>query len=454
MKEEREIVVVGLGPGPASLITREAWGLLAEADTIYLRTQEHPAVAHFPAEWSWQSFDNLYGRYDHFSDVYDAIVANLVEALSTTNRVVYAVPGHPRMGEATTPRLEQLAAANGFQVQVIAGLSFLEPVCDLLHIDPMDGCQVYDAMLLAGEYFPTTSPDHPLLLAQLYSRALASDVKLTLLSAYPEEHPVFLVRQAGTSRATARELPLYRLDHSDVIFDHLTALYVPSWKKAADYTALQNVVARLRAPGGCPWDRAQTHLSLRESLLEETYEVLDALDREDMLALQEELGDLLLQVALHTEIAAEEGNFRLGDVIHSIVSKLIRRHPHVFGEVTVNSVEEVLHNWEEIKKAENAASKPGRKPTVYDPFVSVPRTLPALAQAAVYLRKASDRLDAALPPTKHLLPDSLTPEALGDYLLQIVQQARQEQVDAEAALREANSRFADRVRALVTSAKQ
>ena len=444
MSERKEIIVVGLGPGPANLLTREAWQLLASAETFFLRTEEHPAVQAFPADWSWRTFDALYSRYDRFDDVYDAIVAALVAALAAADRVIYAVPGHPRVGEATTARLEQIAAEQNFRVRVVPGLSFIEPVCDLLRMDPMDGCQVSDAMLLAREYFPTYSPEKPLLLAQLYSRALAGDVKLTLLAAYPPEHEVYLVRHAGLPDASARPLPLYRLDYNDVPFDHLTTLYVPPRPPYADYTALQNIVARLRAPDGCPWDRAQTHLTLREHLLEETYEVLDALDREDMADLQEELGDLLLQVALHVEIATEEEDFRLGDVIHGIVRKLIHRHPHVFGDVTVNGVKDVLHNWEEIKKAEKTESDPTQ--AGYDPFASVPPTMPALAQAQVYLRKAGADGEAALPTMQGALPNTRSQQAFGDWLLWLVYWAVEQGWDVEAALRAANARFAERVR--------
>ncbi len=444
MNGQKEIIVVGLGPGPANQLTRQAWDILASAETIFLRTEEHPVVKAFPPDWSWRSFDALYSRYDRFSAVYDAIVTALVDALAAADRVVYAVPGHPRVGEATTARLEQVATQQGFRVRIVPGLSFIEPVCDLLRVDPMDGCQVSDAMLLAREYFPTYSPEKPLLLAQLYSRALASDVKLTLLEAYAPEHEVRLVHHAGLPDAAAQSLPLYRLDYNNVSFDHLTTLYVPLRPYPSDYSALQNIVAQLRAPDGCPWDRAQTHLTLREHLLEETYEVLDALDRQDMGDLQEELGDLLLQVALHVEIATEEEDFRLGDVINSIVSKLIRRHPHVFGDVTVTGVKDVLHNWEEIKKGEKTASDASQ--SGYDPFASVPPTMPALAQAETYLRKAGEQGETVLADSDWTLPQSLEPETFGAFLLWLVRWAAKQHIDAEATLREANNHFAAQVR--------
>jgi tetrapyrrole methylase family protein / MazG family protein len=178
----------------------------------------------------------------------------------------------------------------------------------------------------------------PALIAQIYDRDVAAEVKLTLMAAYPDEHPVRLVHAAGTDDEVVEELPLYAIDHSPHL-GLLSSLYVPPLSAGASFEAFQEVIARLRAPDGCPWDREQTHLSLRPFLLEEAYETLDALDREDMDDLAEELGDLLLQILLHAQIATEEGDFNIHHVLEGIGSKLIRRHPHVFSSVEVTGVE-------------------------------------------------------------------------------------------------------------------
>jgi tetrapyrrole methylase family protein/MazG family protein len=180
----------------------------------------------------------------------------------------------------------------------------------------------------------------------------------------------------GTSALVLR-MPLHMLDHHD-IFDHLTTLYVPAMSFIGGFEAFQETIAFLRAPNGCPWDREQTHESLRSALLEEVYEVLDALDQGDLNALQEELGDVLMNVLMQIQIATEGEEFRMVDVIGEIDAKLKRRHPHVFGDVVVNNVGDVLTNWNAIKQQEH---KSGGKPARESAIDGVPPALPALAQA-------------------------------------------------------------------------
>jgi tetrapyrrole methylase family protein/MazG family protein len=357
---------------------------------------------------------------------------------------VYAVPGHPRVGEQATPRIEALANERGIPVRIVDGLSFLEPVLDALRIDPLDGAglQIVDAMLIAQRHYPPLDPTVPALIAQCYNRAIASDVKLTLLSAYPDEHPVTVLSGIGTEAAQIRELPLVELDRTGQ-FDDLTTLYVPSVAPGGSVIELQEVLAHLRAPEGCPWDREQTHESLRANLLEETYEVLDALDRGDTDSLREELGDLLMQIVFHTQIAAEEAEFRVADVARGIVTKLWRRHPHVFGDVTVDGVGDVLRNWEAIK-ADERKEKPGN----HSLLSGIPQGLPALAQAQAYLSRA-ERVGQSQPDSleavRELLPSlesSPKPEEpLGQLLLLVANWARRRGLDAESALRAANARL-------------
>ena len=225
------------------------------------------------------------------------------------------------------------------------------------------------------------APELPLLLAQLYARWLASDVKLTLLAAYPADHPVKLIHGAGTAAQRVVTVPLEELDRRDD-FDHLTSLYVPPLPAYGSFAALQELVAHLRAPEGCPWDREQTLASLRKDLLEEAAEVLEAIDAEadgsdNSAHIAEELGDLYLVATMLTQIATEEGRFQLGDVMRGVVTKLIRRHPHVFGDVTVSGVDHVLANWDAIKVQEKAA-----KGVTAGPLDGVAAALPALEKGA------------------------------------------------------------------------
>jgi len=437
------IVIVGLGPGDAGCLTQEAWQILSEATEIYLRTREHPMVSVLPSE-RVHTFDDVYAREEQFAAIYEEIARRVVALGERLEGVVYAVPGHPRVGEQTTPRIEALAKARGIPVRIVDGLSFLEPVLNALHVDPLEqvGLQIVDAMVIAQRHHPPLDPTVPALIAQCYNRAIASDVKLTLLNAYPDEHPVIVLSAIRAGATQIQELPLVELDRIHH-FDDLTTLYIPPVAPGGSVTELQEVLAHLRAPEGCPWDREQTHESLRANLLEETYEVLDALDRGDADDLCEELGDLLMQVVFHTQIAAEGSEFRMADVARGIVTKLWRRHPHVFGDVTVDGVDEVLRNWEAIKAGERK-----KKPGNLGLLSGIPQGLPALAQAQAYLGRAEslgqsqpDSLETAARLLASLEGTPNVEEQLGQLLLIVANWARRRGVDAESALRAANVRL-------------
>ena len=323
-------------------------------------------------------------------------------------------------------------------------------------MDALSGLQIYDAVELAARHHPPLNPDLPALVGQLYSRALASDVKLTLMNQYPDDHTVVLVRAAGTSGQDVVHVPLYELDRQGDSnhwgeFAHLTTLYIPPLPVVSSFEGLQETVAHLRAPDGCPWDREQTHESLRTGLLEEAYEVLAAIDVGDAQAIQEELGDLLLQVLLHTQIATEEGEFKMAQVIAGIDAKLKHRHPHVWGTRPVKGTGEVLRRWEELKREEK-----GKDRSVLD---GVPAALPALQQADTYSRRAArvgfDWADAngvadKIREEMSEVESATTPEEqeaeLGDLLFAVVNWGRWLGVDPETALRQANARFGRRFR--------
>jgi tetrapyrrole methylase family protein/MazG family protein len=256
-----------------------------------------------------------------------------------------------------------------------------------------------------------------------------------------------------------RSLPLYELDRADSHADHLTSLYIPAQTPLAALRlpqTLAHITARLRAPAGCPWDREQTHRSLLPHVIEETYEVVEAIERDDPAALSEELGDLLLQVVLHAQLAEEEGVFVLEDVVESICAKLIRRHPHVFGEVSVTGSAEVLRNWDQIKAAERQA-KGMEETTTEALFAGIPRSLPALSRAQTVQRRAG-RAGYVAPEPATLL-DTLATAAqaalaaadtddrrvhLGTALFAAVDLARHLGLDAEETLRLATDAFSRR----------
>ena len=280
---------------------------------------------------------------------------------------------------------------------------------------------------------------------------------------YPDDWEIVLVRQAGVHGSEeVRRVPLYRLDREPV--DHLTAVYVPPLppaRRRPTFASLVGIMRRLRAPDGCPWDREQTAETLKKYLIEETYEVIEAIDAGDADLLCEELGDALLQVVFHAELAAEEGVFTIDDVTAAIVEKLVRRHPHVFGDVSVADSSEVLRNWEKIKRAEKTTKDAEWRKSILD---GIPRGLPALMQAQEISKKVVKvgfewpnfaevlaKLDEEITELKAELasrtpdPEKINAE-LGDLLFTVVQVARWQKLDAEDALRGMLARFSSRFR--------
>lgn len=443
------ITLLGLGPGDQSLITRAAWDWLMQIETLYLRTKHHPTVDNLPEHIQVISFDDVYDAHESIAAVYEEIVSTIIALGKQPDGVTYAVPGHPFIAESTCTEIRKRATTEQIPFKVYEGLSFLEPTCTALGIDPLPKLILADALTISMHKTPGINPAAPLLIAQIYSRAVASNVKLTLMAVYPDKQPVRLVHGAGTSQEIVEELFLHELDKSQHL-GYLSSLFVSPLSPNASFESFQEIIARLRAPDGCPWDREQTHLSLRPFLLEEAYETLDALDRQDMTDLQEELGDLLLQILLHAQIATEEGDFNIHDVINGIGTKLVRRHPHVFSSTEVEGVSGVIRNWEAIKAEERKNNGETSKKGLLD---GVPLALPALLQAEEIIERVRrvefDRLEktADLTLIHQILEEidtdreALTAEKLGLLLLAVVGLAHKKELNAESALREALTRF-------------
>jgi tetrapyrrole methylase family protein / MazG family protein len=444
------ITIVGLGPGDPSLLTRQAWDWLNQIPEVYLRTNQHPTVADFPEGLVQYSFDGFYERGEKFEAVYAQIVGEVLRLGQRQEGVTYAVPGHPFVAEATCPEIVRRARQMSIPVRVIEGLSFLEPTFTALGVDPYPDLILVDALELGRLNHPMFSPASPALIAQIYSRQVASEVKLTLNTVFPDEYPVRLVHAAGTSLEVVEDLKLYEIDRS-LHIGLLTSLYVPPFPKDSSFEAFQELIAHLRAPNGCPWDRKQTHRSLRTSLLEETYEVISALDAEDSGSLREELGDLLLQIVLHSQIAAEMGEFTMEEVMEGIHRKIVYRHPHVFGDVKVDGTDGVLVNWEKLKAAERKANGKDANNGLLD---SIPKVYPALSQAQAYQERVGrvgfdwseiqgviDKVREELEEVLSAADEDNRAKELGDLLFAVVNLVRWYKVDAESTLRETNQRF-------------
>lgn len=338
------IIVVGLGPGDTSYLSAEAKEVLEGAERLFVRTFCHPTIEQMKLEA--ESFDELYERADSFDEVYEEIVERLL-AEGKKGEVVYAVPGSPFIAERSVEMLLERAP----HTRVISGVSFLEPLLHRLRIDVNKGLRIVDGL---SEF--TADAKEALLVLQVYSKDIASQVKCKLAESHDDEADVFVIGHAGVAgKEYVHKRKLRELDHVDD-FDHLSSVYIPPSKAAekAGLKELEALMERLLSPGGCPWDREQTHASLKRYLIEECYEVIDAIDREDFADLEDELGDILFQVVFHSALAAREGYFRLDDVIAGSYDKIYTRHSHVFGADDAGDPEEVVDLWEKNKGQEKS----------------------------------------------------------------------------------------------------
>ncbi len=460
------IIIAGLGPGSFKHITLETWELLTSGKTVLLRTAKHPCVAALKTHGvSFTSFDYLYEQAEDFGSLYQQIATAVLEMAKREQDIVYAVPGSPLVAEKTVELICSQAKDAGIDLVVIPAMSFLEVLYTRLGVDPINGVTILDAADLS-QLPPELETG--LIITQVYSRQVASDAKLALMEYYGDEYQVTVVRHLGLPEEQITKVMLFELDRLDGI-DHLTSVYVaprPARSKVFSLDPVAQVMARLRGSGGCVWDIEQTHPSLRRYIVEEVYEVLEAIDLADSVKLCEELGDLLLQIIFHARIAEESGEFTMQDVVDTVTEKMIRRHPHVFGDITVRDAAEVVVNWEQIKRRE----KPGERPGVLD---GIPVGLPTLMAAYKLQAKAAKvgfdwediapvwdkvteelgelREAAALPEAQRA---EKTEDELGDVLFAVVNLARFMGIDPEAALNRTNNKFRRRFNYIETKLEE
>jgi len=421
------VTVVGLGPAGADLTTVGATARLAAAPVRFLRTHRHPAADPWSAD---PSFDHHYERATTFDDVYAAIVEDLVAAATRHGEVAYAVPGSPHVLERA---VTALLADERVQVDLVPGMSFLDLAWAHLGVDPVEaGVRLVDGHRFAIDAAGATGP---LLVAHCHANHVLSELKLAFDDDDEPESAIVLQR-LGLPDQHIVEVAWADLDRA-VEADHLTSVFVPAvvTPVASELVRFAELVRTLRQR--CPWDREQTHASLTRYVVEETYEVVEAIEAYDpdtgagVEDLEEELGDLLFQVVFHATIAAESGAFTLADVARGIHDKLHRRHPHVFGDAA-DDPGSITRTWEEIKREEK-----GRGSVME----GIPKALPALLYAHKVLSKA-ERVGAAVPRPAD--PVAIDPDGeLGSALLALVAHARARGIDAEAALRAATDRLRD-----------
>ncbi len=436
------VVVVGLGPGGPEYVTQHTLHLVERITHRYLRTARHPSASLVPAAIT---FDEVYEQADTFADVYAEIAERLVAAAIEHGTVLYAVPGSPLVLERT---VRALRADPRITCDVQPAMSFLDLVYARLGVDPVEA----GVTLVDGHDFATAAAGNPgpLLVAHTHANWVLSDIKLAVEDASGDE-PVVVLQRLGTPDELITHTTWADLDRA-VQADHLTSVYIPllAAPVAAELVRFHQLARTLREQ--CPWDQEQTHTSLVRYLLEETYEVVDALaaldpdDPDTDEALVEELGDLLYQIEFHATIAEQEGRFTMADVARGVHDKLVRRHPHVFGDVVADDTDTVLSNWDAIKRTEKQRSSV---------FEGVPVSLPSLSYADAVQRTAAKLgfdwpdVDGALPKIAEEADEVRAAagdpvkvrEELGDLLFAVVNVARHLGVEPEAALRAATNKF-------------
>lgn len=453
------IHVLGLGAGTLEQLPLGVYRKIKETKLpIYTRTKDHPVISELEKEGiEFISFDYLYEKFDTFEAVYQAIKDELTLSLKESS-LIYLVPGHPLVAEST---VQLLLLDESLEVKVRGGESFLDALFTALKIDPIDGFQLVDATSFSRSQIDYT---HHVIFGQVYDSYVASQVKLELLEDLPAEYEVYLVTAAGTKEEVIKKVPLYQLDRV-MDLSNLTSLYLPPVDQAYlrhTFSDFKETVARLRGPGGCPWDQKQTHESLRKYALEEVYELIEAINEGDIDHMIEELGDVLLQVMLHSQIGEDDGYFSIDEVIQTVNDKMIRRHPHVFGEVKVESVEEVNANWEAIKQSEGRESQ--------SILADLGKELPALQRASELKKRAKKagfdwshvdhlwaKLDEEVDEFKEAIEknDPVEKELeLGDILFVVSDLADYYEINPELALMRVNDKFTYRFGFIEEAAKK
>ena len=457
------LTIVGLGPGGKDYLTISALEALKKSKRVVLRTEKHPTVAYLDSLGiRYESFDFVYEEKENFEDVYQTIVDNLVDMLHEED-VCYAVPGSPFVAENTVQLLIEKQKTKQFQIEWVPAVSFIEAILHTLHKDPVSGLKIADGLRLE-EQLPDVETD--MIVTQVYNQMVASQTKLALMEYYPDAHRIIVVRAAGVpGEEKIQEIPLYELDRISWL-DYLTSIYIPKIEQDSLESCTMNHLLRImkRLRVDCPWDAKQTHETLKPHLIEEAYEVLEALDNEDMDLLEEELGDLLLQIVFHAQIASEAAYFDMRDVLTRLCRKLIYRHPHVFGKKKVQGDSEALQSWEEMKRKEKGIQ------TYTDNLLRIPKHLPALMRSYKVQKKAAEvgfdweHVEDALKKVKEEYSELLEvyntdkrdriTEELGDLLFAVVNVARFLKADPEIALNRTVEKFIERFQFIEKNAKR
>lgn len=443
-------ITIAMIPAPGA-ITLSQQAALRQAERVFLQTERHPtANAVRSMDIPFETMDDLYESSDDF----DALNSNIANRLCKAGDCVYIATGN--IQNSQLPAIRQAAREIGADVRI---LPFLSP-------GEVAFCDRARAIALSAHDLPQTiDPEQNYTVEEIDSRMTAGEAKLFLSEYYPDEWKALFasIQQDGSYRS--REIKLCELDQQKD-YDATTILYVPQStfeeRSRHDFADVMRIVRRLRAPNGCPWDREQTHASLKNALLEECYELIDAIDEEDDAHICEELGDVLLQFALHAAIGEEQSAFTARDACTELVEKLIYRHPHVFGTVRVGGSDEVLKNWDALKMAQR------NQQTQTEVLRSVPKAFPALLRSRKVQKKAADvgfdwssaedafyKINEETNELRSAIEQgSNIEEEMGDLLFAVVNVARLLKLEPEFLLMRATDKFIFRFEQMELLARQ
>lgn len=451
-----KIIIIGMGPGDKDYLTLEAFEKIKNGNNIYLRTAWHGVAEYLTSQQiNFYNYDYVYEEKDSFDDVNKFICDDLVQKSQKYGEINYCVPGNPLDGDDTVNMLIDMEADKLVELEIIEGLSTIDLVMNIVKRDLMDGTKILNGLNING-YDMDINLD--IIVFQIYNRIIASEFKVMITDVYGDNYNVYVIENTGIKNAhRVHYIPIYQLDRV-CSFDHNTVIFIPKMekenRKVYNMYNLINIMEILRSKDGCPWDMKQTHDSLREYVLEEAYEVVDAIDIGDIDSIVEELGDLLLQVVFHSQIASEEGDFNIKDVTTGICKKLIYRHPHVFGEKKAKGIEDANSNWNDMKAVEKAIK------THTDRMKDIPAGLSSLMKSYKVQKRAADvgfdwdeiadaydKINEELQEVREEErggDEQKIEEEIGDLLFAVVNVSRFLHVNPETALNKTVKKFIER----------
>lgn len=444
------IQIIGLGTGGMDDLTLKAHKALNENIPTFARTERHPIIKALKEEIQIECFDDFFEKYETFDEVYEKIADKIIELAKKHGKINYCTAGSPYYGEIVTKKLIN-EYKDEINIIIIDGMSFLDKCIKLSGYSDYKSLKILDCLEADEFSFDINSFN---IITQVYDEDMASQLKLKLMETYPDDSGILKV---DVLEENVKKMPLFMLDQEKKYgfstYFCILPIEIPE-NTVYNVTNLCRIVKILRGPDGCPWDRKQTHESIRQHVIEEAYEVVDAIDNDDIDNLVEELGDLLFQVVFHAELGSEDGYFNFNEVVTNLCKKMYSRHPHVFGEIKAKNAEEALESWESSKLKEKNLN------TYTDNLKNVPKALSTLSRSYKIQKRAAevgfdwpDAEGAVLKIKEELLEfieeyknnDSVKmEEEFGDLLFALVNLARFVKINPDVALNKTINKFINR----------